>query len=139
MKVIVCLDKNNGIMFNSRRQSRDKNIIEDILKSIKNSKLYISDYSSILFKNIKNKNIIIDDNMLSAAKTDDYCFAEDKMLSPESEKITEITVYFWNKIYPADRYLDINIDSLGFTLYESYDFKGYSHDTITKNVYKRTI
>ncbi len=137
MKVIVCLDKNNGMMFNSRRQSRDRNIIEDILKSIKNNKLYVSGYSAVLFENIKNKNIIINDNMLNAAKADDYCFVEDKLLSPDSEKISEITVYFWNKTYPSDRYLDINIDALGFTLYESSDFKGYSHDMITKNVCKR--
>ena len=32
MTVIVCLDNANGMMFNHRRQSRDANVVKDILK-----------------------------------------------------------------------------------------------------------
>ena len=32
MKIIACLDDNNGLLFNNRRQSRDRVVIEDILK-----------------------------------------------------------------------------------------------------------
>ena len=34
MKVIVCVDDNNGMMFNNRRQSRDRILIEDVVKSV---------------------------------------------------------------------------------------------------------
>ena len=30
MKVIVCVDDNNGMMFNNRRQSRDEKVIEKV-------------------------------------------------------------------------------------------------------------
>ena len=33
MTVIVCLDNANGMMFNHRRQSRDANVVKDILKT----------------------------------------------------------------------------------------------------------
>ena len=34
MKLIVCLDDNNGMMFNKRRQSRDRVLIENVFKDI---------------------------------------------------------------------------------------------------------
>ena len=30
MKVIVCIDDNGGMLFNKRRQSRDRKVLEDI-------------------------------------------------------------------------------------------------------------
>ena len=41
MKIIACLDDNNGLLFNNRRQSRDRVVIEDILKDCHNSKLSV--------------------------------------------------------------------------------------------------
>ena len=41
MKLIVCLDDNKGMMFNKRRQSRDRVLIENILELRKGEKLYI--------------------------------------------------------------------------------------------------
>ena len=32
MKLIVCLDDKNGMMFNKRRQSRDRVLIENVLE-----------------------------------------------------------------------------------------------------------
>ncbi len=49
MKLIVCLDDKNGMMFNNRRQSRDKILIENMLELCKDKKLYTSEYSSKLF------------------------------------------------------------------------------------------
>ena len=49
MTVIVCLDNANGMMFNHRRQSRDANVIKDILKTINGASLLIAPYSASLF------------------------------------------------------------------------------------------
>ena len=49
MKIIACLDDNNGLLFNNRRQSRDRVVIEDILKDCHNSKLWINNFSKSLF------------------------------------------------------------------------------------------
>ena len=48
MKIIACLDDNNGLLFNNRRQSRDRVVIEDILKDCHNSKLWINNFVSII-------------------------------------------------------------------------------------------
>lgn len=45
MTVIVCLDNANGMMFNHRRQSRDANVVKDILKTINGASLLIAPYS----------------------------------------------------------------------------------------------
>ena len=44
MTVIVCLDNANGMMFNHRRQSRDANVVKDILKTINGASLLIAPY-----------------------------------------------------------------------------------------------
>ena len=85
MKVILCLDKNNGMMFNNRRQSRDRYVIEDILIICHNKKLWMSKYSEEMFseyliesdeEEIKH-NILVDREYISKAEDGDYCFIED--------------------------------------------------------------
>ena len=48
MNLIVCLDDRNGMMFNGRRQSRDRADIEDILRDCA-GRLCIEGYSEPLF------------------------------------------------------------------------------------------
>ena len=50
MKVIVCVDDNNGMMFNNRRQSRDRILIEDVVKNVIGGNLLMAPYSEPLFK-----------------------------------------------------------------------------------------
>ena len=49
MNVILCLDDNNGMLFNNRRQSRDEKVIEKILEITKNKRLWVNKYSYSLF------------------------------------------------------------------------------------------
>ena len=44
LKVIVILDDNLGMLFNNRRQSRDRVLIDDIIKTVKDNKIYIEEY-----------------------------------------------------------------------------------------------
>ena len=50
MKVIVCLEDKGGMMFNHRRQSRDRVLIADVVKMADGSKIFISQYSAMLFE-----------------------------------------------------------------------------------------
>ena len=50
MKVIVCLDERRGMMFNKRRCSRDRAVIEDILTMYTPADLCVSTYSASLFE-----------------------------------------------------------------------------------------
>lgn len=132
MIVILCLDDKNGMMFNNRRQSKDKFVIQDILKLVDGKKLFISSYSESLFQGLESK-LIIDDNFLNNAAEEDYCFVENNNLKDFSEKIEKIIVYKWNRIYPSDLKLEITIQD--WNLIDSFEFVGNSHDKITREVY----
>lgn len=132
MIVILCLDNKNGMMFNNRRQSKDKVVAQDILKLVDEKKLFINSYSESLFQGLES-NLIIDDNFLNNATKEDYCFVEDNNLKDFSEKIEKIIVYKWNRIYPSDLKLEIPIQN--WNLIDSFEFAGNSHDKITREVY----
>lgn len=132
MIVILCLDDKKGMMFNNRRQSKDKFVIQDILKLVDGKKLLISSYSESLFQGLESK-LIIDDNFLNNAAEEDYCFVENNNLKDFSEKIEKIIVYKWNRIYPSDLKLEITIQD--WNLIGRFKFVGNSHDKITREVY----
>ena len=134
MKVIACLDDRCGMMFNNRRQSRDRILIEDVIKDLDKEEIYISPYSELLFEGTDDK-IKVSDNPLEAAKGDGVCFIEDKHLSEYKGEIDILVIYRWNRHYPCDFYFDLDINE--YKLVESRDFEGSSHEKITKEVYKK--
>ena len=97
MKLIVCLDDKNGMMFNKRRQSRDRVLIENVLELCKGEKLYTNEYSSKLFP---ENSVEVFDSIENVGN--EYCFAEN--FTVNEENIEEIIVYKWNRLYPADTY-----------------------------------
>lgn len=132
MKVIICLDDKGGMLFNNRRQSRDKEVLKDIVNNLDEEKLYISPFSEKLFADFSDC-IVIDEDFLINASENTACFVENKSLEGVSG-ISEIIVYRWNRVYPAD--FKCKVDFSLFTLVESVDFKGFSHEKITKETYK---
>ena len=128
MKLIVCLDDNNGMMFNKRRQSRDRVLIENALELCKGEKIYINEYSAKLFP---ENTVEMFENIEQIGNS--FCFAED--FNVNEEHVDEIIVYKWNRVYPADTYF--NIDLKNWNLIESVDFEGSSHEKITREIYRR--
>ena len=135
MQVIVCVDDDMGMLFNHRRQSRDRVLIQRILEIAKGKRIFMNTYSAELFEG--NENICIDDDFLKNAGDGDICFVENVALSGYIEKIDKIIGYKGNRRYPADFYMDIPLIKNGWQLVENYDFKGYSHEKITEEVYER--
>ena len=72
MKLIVCLDERKGMMFNNRRQSRDRVLIDNMIEMIGDDKLYIAPYSESLFEN-KEIKLKVKKNPLKAAD-EGWCF-----------------------------------------------------------------
>ena len=134
MKLIVCLDDNLGMMFNHRRQSRDRVLIADLLGHIGCDRLWISPYSTPLFP-ADDKNIAVAEDPCGSAGMGDYCFVEDTDPLSRWEDVSEIIIYRWHRLYPAD--VRFTGDMTGFYLAETTDFVGSSHDTITKEVWKK--
>mgnify|MGYP001095382869 CR=1 FL=1 len=132
MTVIVCLDNANGMMFNHRRQSRDANVVKDILKTINGTSLLIAPYSEPLFSQAECS-VSISDSFLTDAEANDYCFVENTSVAEFKEKISKLVIYKWNRDYPADFYFDIDYAN-DYKLETTLDFVGTSHEKITKEV-----
>lgn len=135
MKLIFCIDKKNGTMFGGKRQSRDKILYENILAKVNDSRLWMSSYSAPLFSG--ESEILIDDNYEAKAEENDYCFIEDK--GYQINECKEIIIYKWNRLYPSDKTLNIDLKANGFKLTSKRDFKGNSHEKITEEIYEREI
>lgn len=130
MNIIVCLDNNNGMLFNKRRQSRDRELIARIKELTKEHKLWMNAYSAKLF----DDDVCVAEDFTSQADTGDFCFIENVPI-PQNN-IEKIIIYRWNRDYPTDTYFDLDIH--GVELISRYEFKGFSHDTITEEIYEQT-
>ena len=133
LTVAVTVDDKLGVAFNNRRQSRDRMLIENLLAST-DKDIYVSSYSAPLFDERVDRIKIVSDP-IKDCPDGGFCFIE---LSPIKESIDDISaliVYRWNKVYPSDKKLGVDLSCLNLTLSETVDFVGKSHDKITKEIY----
>ena len=137
MRLIVCVDERGGMTFNQRRQSRDRLLCEDVLSTVRknNGRLYLAPYSEMLFAPSGGDVICSCPDYLQRAGAQDFCFCEREALLPYETEIRELIVYRWNRHYPSDRKLELDLSR--FRLQESSEFAGSSHEIITKEVYVR--
>ena len=135
MTVFVCTEERGGMLFMKRRLSKDRELTADIAKTVGDGILYISDFSESLFAE-SDISVLSVPNPLDSAGEDDFVFIENLCLAPSIKKVKRLIVYNWNRKYPFDVSIDVNPLDFGFSLKKSYDFKGYSHDKITKEVYE---
>lgn len=132
--LIACVEDRMGMLFNHRRVSQDKAVCKNIIDMCGNQKIYIQEYSSVLFKEYDSDNIKIVKDFSSANLSGQFVFAE----NPESvkeEMLEKIILYRWNRKYPADQFFPI--DLTGWKLSETDEFAGNSHEKITKEIYVR--
>lgn len=135
MIVFICLDDNNGMLFNHRRLSSDKAVIEDMLSFAGKEKIRMNLYSSKLF-DMAAERVIIEEDPLENAFGESYCFLETFPLERYVDYVGIIVAYYWNRVYPADVHLDIDLKQDWETV-ECREFGGNSHEKITRKVYRR--
>ncbi len=132
MILICCIDDRGGMMFGSRRQSKDRILCERVLSLTKGKKLFLSPYSAPLFP--EKKELVISENPAKEAAEEDFVFLENTDL-PE-KGIKKIILYRWNRHYPATQAFDKNLLS-DFSLKQKEDFAGFSHEKITEEVWEK--
>lgn len=135
MILITCVDKNKGMLFNNRRQSKDRNLIKHICKMVKNNKIWINSFSKDLFEEQKYSNIIVDDEFINKIKEEEYCFIENISPVTLENKISKIILYSWDREYPADMYFNIKLEN--WILESEAEIKGSSHKRITQQIFIR--
>ena len=134
MIIVVCIDDKGGMLFNRRRQSRDRLLREDLLRETAGRPLWMNGYSAGQFDQA-SENIRVAEDFASRAGAGEYCFFETTDPAPYLDAAEEIILYRWNRQYPADRYFPLPLK--GWRLERSGDFPGSSHELITKEVYQR--
>ncbi len=134
MTAVVCIDNHNGMLFNHRRQSRDSELIRNLLQYCGGRKLSISPFSWSLFETCDDR-ITVDEAFLENAGEEDICFIEDRDLSAIADKIGRLVIYRWNRSYPSDLKLTLALSD--YTLCETTEFPGSSHEKITREEYQR--
>ena len=101
MKLIVCVDKNNGLSFNHRRQSRDRIVTQDIVRC---APVRSAPASASLFADYPGA-VIVSEDFLTAAKPGEWCFAELLPLPEYIETMDEAVSYFedyeYRPYYPS--------------------------------------
>ena len=131
MKLIVCVDDFNGMMFNHRRQSQDRFLRERVLRLVGEAPIYMTPYTKRQFEDADN--IIVADAPPKSSP-EAYYFWEDGEVDISS--FDGVIVYRWNRHYPADRYFKPELLN-GFELCSTDEFKGYSHERITEQIFKK--
>ena len=129
MTLYICLDDRNGLQFNKRRQSRDASVLEDIRSRLA-GQLLIDPFSEKLIREAGIPYV------LPPEETEDF-FAEAVPSEELLAKVTQLVVYRWNRHYPADVRWEPDLGALGFSLQETTEFPGKSHEKITREVYVR--
>ena len=119
MTVFVCIDDTMGMAFNGRRQSRDSAVVEDILRSC-GGMPQMDARSEKLFG--------------AGERVEDAYFMEFSCQEEVLQKAETLVLYRWNRAYPADVKFTM---PKGFTLKESREFAGSSHEKITREEYTR--
>lgn len=127
MRVFMCLDQKDGLLFNDRRQSRDREVVADIEKTIGHEEIGMSEYSAKLFEGLDN--IVVTNDLKDCRNV----FLEKDDL--DLLDFDELIIYRWDKVYPADARLTFDYKSM--TLKDVSVITGYSHDKIIKEVYVR--
>lgn len=135
MIAMVCLDDRKGMLFNKRRQSRDRAVTEKILELAGERRLWIHPFSEKLFADNRAENIISDECFLEKAGEGEYCFVENCGFAECGERLEKLIVFWWNRSYPSDLWLDIDLEEWKKT--ETEEFAGHSHEKITREVYER--
>ncbi len=132
MKIIACIDDQNGLLFNHRRLSSDVMLTRRILENIGDATLWVTPYSAKLFD---GASVCVDPLLMDKAKDADYCFIEDTDMAPYMDKVSQIILYRWNRRYPSDRKFPAL--SSEWRLIATEEFTGNSHPVITEEVYER--
>lgn len=139
MTVIVCTDERLGLSFRGKRQSRDRALTQDAVKSAGAKRILAAHYSKILFDeagiDTDGGGVLFFDDPLACAEDGDAVFLEGDFDS-RAMRADEIIIYSWNRHYPADRHL--NTAALGecFDLCDTFEFVGNSHEKLTRYTLK---
>ena len=136
MRLIACVDDRDGMAFHQRRQSRDRVVRQHILADAAGARLWMNARSRKSSATSSSPCSSGANCRADRAQAGDFCFVEDRSPAPWLDRLEEVRLYRWGRVYPADVWLGLDLAD-GWALVSQEQFPGWSHDTITKEVYRR--
>lgn len=133
MNIILCVDKNNGMLFGGKRLSQDCILREKILEIAGKSRLLVNNYTAKQFEN--QEKLTVSDNFLNEAGSGDFCFVENEII--DIEKAEKVYIFNWNRVYPADTFFETDLKASGFKKIGKDELQGNSHKKITLEIFSR--
>ena len=134
MKIAVCLDNKNGMLFAGRRQSMDRVLREAFLRLAEGCDIWMDSYTAGQFTEAASQ-IHVDEEFLMRADEGDWCCVEKADLSAVADKVKTLAIYRWNRTYPSDVKFPVDLFADHWKLISSREFAGNSHEKITEEVY----
>ena len=136
MHIIAVIDDNGGLMFNHRRQSQDRVLLDRILELSGGARLWMNAYTRKQFDDTASlERVTVDEDFLEKAAAGDFCFVENVPVLPVLRRVERVILFRWNRAYPSDRKFDLDLSAPFWTLTESRECPGRSHEKITEEVY----
>lgn len=135
MTLFFCLDDNQGMLFNNRRQSRDRAVLRDMAAQL-TGPLMIDPMSEKMMLRHQIPYLPAPEAPEEIDPSAQY-FVEEARPEDLLKLADRVVLYRWNRVYPADRYFEAALPEEGFSLAEVREFPGHSHETITREVYVR--
>ena len=130
MILVSCVENRDGLRFNGRRCSRDREVCRDLLERCR-GKLWLARESLGLFKDFPQAELHVVERP-EETPPGEYCFWEAPARDTQPE---ELLLYRWNRDYPWDE---------GFCFPQGLwmktaqrEFPGFSHPVITAERYRR--
>ena len=134
MKIMVCLDDRDGMLFANRRQSMDRILRQQALILAGEQPLWMNNYSAKQFAE-DGGNIAVDAAFPENVPKEAWCFVENTDLTPWLPEIRQVVIYRWNRHYPATQWFPMDYFKDKWVLTGRREFAGSSHDIITEEVY----
>lgn len=131
MITIVCIDDNKGMMFNKRRQSRDRVLNEWIMNFAADRPLYMFEYS----REIINDESVVYINDIEDIDGKDGVFFNECVDPAAMNDNGELIVCRWNRAYPSDVKFTLSDEDYEIELLT--EIAGSSHECITIESWKR--
>ena len=135
--VIFCVDTRGGMAFNNRRQIKDRQIIADLVKRFGSGGVFIGEYSARLFEGYDNVTVSADP--IADCADGASCFIESPELLESISHCDTVVIYTWGLPYPADRFFEVDLVSLGFKRISKDKLATEIHNKVTREVYKLSL
>ena len=125
MIAIFMLDDRKGMMFNHRRQSRDRQVIQRILQLAEGRIIRMSPYTATLFEGeSSDAHVISSSHFYEEAGDNDFCIFEET-LPDEIGQIKEMIIF------------NVDLENGTWFRERAEEFQGTSHEKITMEHYIR--